>query len=176
LGEAVYAREGCAQCHTQMIRPAQIALDGWIKGAGENQDPRPPTPVRSNVLRDYLGEKYAFLGIQRNGPDLTNAGHRFAVKRDQLHLHLYAPRQLNNWSNAPSHSSLYTVRKAQGQKGSSEALKLEGPFAPPAGFEIVPTDEANAVVDYLLSLKRDALIPGTTVASAPAAGAAPAKK
>ncbi len=164
LGQTVYAREGCVQCHTQMIRPAQIALDAWRHGAGENQDARAPGPVRSNTLRDYLGEPYAFLGVQRNGPDLTNAGYRFTDKRSDLHLHIYAPKVLNDWSNAPAYKHLYEVRQIQGA-GSAKALKLPGKFAPKAGFEVVPTAEAEQLADYILSLKKDFLIPGTAVAS-----------
>ena len=34
-GQLVYAREGCVQCHTQMIRPSFAGiLDGWKKGWG----------------------------------------------------------------------------------------------------------------------------------------------
>jgi cytochrome c oxidase cbb3-type subunit 2 len=41
-------------------------------------------------------------------------------------------------------------------------------------MEIVPTEEAEALVDYLLSLKKDHPIPG--VATAVAAAPAPVKK
>lgn len=163
-GQTVYAREGCVQCHTQMIRPAQIALDAWRQGAGENQDARAPAPVRSNTLRDYLGEPYAYLGVQRNGPDLTNAGYRFAEKRADLHLHIYAPKVLNDWSNAPSYRHLYEVRLIQGT-GSVNALNLTGEYAPKHGYEVIPTAEAEQLADYILSLKKDYLIPGTAVAS-----------
>jgi cytochrome c oxidase cbb3-type subunit 2 len=163
-GSLTYAREGCVQCHTQMIRPAQIALDAWRIGAGENQDTRPPAAVRSNNLRDYLGEPYAYLGVQRNGPDLTNAGYRFSDKRAEVHMHLYAPKALNDWSNAPGYKHLYEIRLIQGA-GSSNALKLAGQFAPKIGYEVVPTSEAEQLVDYILSLKRDYLVPGTAITS-----------
>ena len=55
---------------------------------------------------------------------------------------------------------------------ADKALKLTGKFAPKAGYEIVPTPEAEALVDYLLSLKKDHPIPGAAAAVA----AAPAKK
>jgi cytochrome c oxidase cbb3-type subunit II len=38
-------------------------------------------------------------------------------------------------------------------------LKLEGADAPRPGHEIVPTAEAEALVAYLLSLKRDYALP-----------------
>ncbi len=170
-GRLVYAREGCNQCHTQMIRPPQLALDGWRKGWGEDQEGRPAAPVRSNTLRDYLDEDYAFLGVQRYGPDLANYGWR-APERAVIHQMLYAPRSLHDWSNMPSFKAMYDTRLAQGPV-SDKALKLTGKAAPKAGYEVVPTPEAEALVDYLLSLKKDYPIPG----DAPAvAASAPAKK
>jgi cytochrome c oxidase cbb3-type subunit 2 len=72
----------------------------------------------------------------------------------------------------PALKHLYVVRKAQGPD-SERALKLTGKYAPAAGYEVVPTAEAEALVDYLLSLKKDYPIPGTGAA---VATAAPAKK
>ncbi|HCN79289.1 MAG TPA: hypothetical protein DIT13_19155 [Verrucomicrobiales bacterium] len=166
-GQLVYAREGCAQCHTQMIRPPQIALDGWRKGWGQDQEGRPPEPVRSNELRDYHGEKFAFLGIQRSGPDLANYGWRVA-DRNAVHQKLFAPRSIHDWSTMPPLRHLYTVRLAQGQP-SEKALKLTGKHAPKPGYEVVPTEDAEALVDYLLSLKKDYPIPGRAAAMAAAA-------
>lgn len=167
-GQLVYAREGCVQCHTQMIRPTQLALDGWRKGWGQDQEARPAAPVRANELRDYLGEPYAFLGVQRSGPDLANYGWR-APERGAIHQMLYAPKSVHDWSNMPPFQHLYVERLAQGQT-SAKALKLTGKFAPKDGYEIVPTPEAEALVDYLLSLKKDYPVPGkTAVAATPAA-------
>ncbi|MFO1484284.1 MAG: cbb3-type cytochrome c oxidase subunit II [Verrucomicrobiaceae bacterium] len=170
-GQLVYIREGCNQCHTQMIRPVQLGLDGWYKGWGQDQEGRPAAPVRPTVLRDYLGEKYALLGVQRVGPDLANYGWRAPSAAD-LHQHLYAPRSVQDWSTMPSYHHLYKVQKVQGP-ASERALKLPKKFAPPAGYEVVPTPEADRLVEYLLSLKKDHPIPGQ---SAVAAAPAPAKK
>lgn len=170
-GQLVYAREGCVQCHSQMIRPAQLTMDAWRKGWGQDQEVRPAEAIRANTLRDYLGEPYAFLGAQRIGPDLANVGWRFE-DRQQLHLQLYAPRFGDDWSVMPSFKHLYSVRKQQGQVSKS-ALQLTGKYAPKKGYEVVPSPEAEALVDYLISLKKDYPIPG--VSAAVAASAEPAK-
>lgn len=170
-GSTVYAREGCVQCHSQMIRPAQVSLDAWRKGWGQDQSDRSPEPVRATQMRDYIGEKHAFLGITRMGPDLANAGYRFDA-RTQVHLHLYQPRVVNSWSTMPSYRHLYEVKKIQGPV-SQKALPLAGTaYAPKDGYEVVPTPAAEQLVDYVLSLKRDYPTPG----SKPLAAAAPAKK
>ena len=169
-GQLIYAREGCSQCHSQMIRPPQLALDGWRKGWGQDQEARPAAPVRSNTMLDYLGEPFAFLGVQRYGPDLSNYGWR-APAREVIHQMLYSPRSIHDWSIMPGFKSLYLERKAQGPV-SDKAVKLSGKFAIEAGYEVVPTAEAEALVDYLLSLKKDHPIPGASAAVA----ATPAKK
>ena len=172
-GEKVYAAEGCVQCHSQMIRPASLALDAWRKGWGQDQGGHPADPIRTTELRDYLGEQHSFLGITRNGPDLANAGYRFET-RTQVHLHLYAPRPTveNSWSVMPSYRNLYDVRKIQGQ-GSASALPLAGTkYEPAEGYEVVPTQDAEQLVSYILSLKKDYPVPG----GAKVAAAAPAAK
>jgi cytochrome c oxidase cbb3-type subunit 2 len=170
-GQLVYIREGCVQCHTQMIRPVQLGLDGWYKGWGQDQEARPATAVRSNRPEDYLGEKYALLGVQRIGPDLTNAGWRL-TDRAKVHQHLFNPKSVHDWSTMPNYSHLYKIQKIQGP-ASDRAVKLPRKFALPEGYEAVPTPEAEVLVDYLMSLKRDYPVPGQNapVAAAPAAAA-----
>ena len=166
-GQIVYQREGCTQCHTQMIRPSfNGIMDGWKKGWGSDQSETPRHVVRSSTMRDYLGEPVAPLGVQRNGPDLANFGYR-AKDRASLHVQLYAPQAQDKWSVMPAFRHLYTVRKIQG-KGASNALALPKPFAPKKGFEVVPKTEAEELVNYLLSLKKDAPVPGQVIATADA--------
>ncbi len=164
-GQLVYLREGCTQCHTQMIRPSYDGImDGWKKGWGSDQSATPREVVRASTMRDYIGEPVAPLGVQRNGPDLANYGYR-APERASLHVKLYAPQSQAKWSVMPSFRTLYTVRKIQGKK-SPHALDLPKGFAPKKGFEVVPTPEAEELVNYLLSLKKDSPVPGQVVAEA----------
>lgn len=65
----------------------------------------------------------------------------------------------------PSYRQLYTVQKAQGPK-SELALDLPEGFHPGKGYEVVPTAEAEALVDYLISLKKDYPVPGMAAAVA----------
>ncbi len=172
LGLQVYLREGCVQCHTQMIRPTQFSADGWHKGWGEDQAERPADATRANTMRDYLAEDVAPLGVARVGPDLANAGYRLAaMDRSMIHAMLYAPHSVAIWSNMPSYEHLYKVRKAQGPK-SELALPLSGKFAPAKGYEVVPTPEAEQLVDYLLSLKKAAPLPAAALGTLATAAAA----
>jgi cytochrome c oxidase cbb3-type subunit 2 len=171
LGMQVYIREGCVQCHTQMIRPSQFAADAWHQGWGESQEARPADAIRANTMRDYLAEKVALLGVARVGPDLANAGYRLAGKdRAAIHLQLYLPHAVAGWSNMPAYPHLYVVRKAQGPK-SDLALPLTGKFAPQKGYEVVPTPEAEELVDYLLSLKKATPLPAAALGNLATAAA-----
>ncbi len=143
-GQDVYAANGCVYCHSQQVRPEHAGSDinrGW--------GTRPSRP------RDYIYEKRNTLGTMRTGPDLTNIGQRYsgAAGREWHHRHLYAPQSVAKWSIMPPYRYLYKVQKIKGQP-SANALKLEGKDAPPPGYEVVPTAEAEALVEYLLSLNR----------------------
>ena len=74
----------------------------------------------------------------------------------------------------PAYRFLYEKRRISGES-SANALKLTGRDAPPAGFEIVPSYDAQCLVAYLMSLDQThplKEVKGT--AAAPAASPAPA--
>jgi len=108
---------------------------------------------RGSVWRDYLYDQPVMIGSQRLGPDLANIGVRQPDAAWHL-KHLYAPDQVVKDSTMPPYRHLFEKRRIQ-QAPSPDALQLEGDLAPEAGFEIVPTDDARALVAYLLSLKSD---------------------
>ena len=154
-GERLYDSLGCAYCHTQMVRPTYAGADMW-RGWGGRQE---GGLARETRPEDYWGDTRAMLGYVRIGPDLANVGWRTS-DRAALHQHLYSPRSVNRESVMPGYESLYEVRKVLGQPSAS-AIQLDGKFAPEAGFEVVPTSDAEALVDYLISRKKDAPIPGS---------------
>jgi cytochrome c oxidase cbb3-type subunit 2 len=85
-GRDVYIREGCNNCHSQMIRPfrAETERYGHYSVAGE-------------FVYDY-----PFLwGSKRTGPDLARVGGRYS---DDWHrVHLINPRDLVPESNMPAY-------------------------------------------------------------------------
>src|ERR1051325_6462970 len=92
------------------------------------------------------------------------------------HRHLYAPRSITIDSNMPAFRFLYEKRHIGGQP-SADALQLTGENAPPEGWEIIPTYDAQCLVAYLISLDqshplKEVKTPGG--APAPAPGAPPA--
>ena len=100
------------------------------------------------------------------------------------HRHLYSPRSFSIDSDMPAYRFLYEKRLIAGEP-SAEALKLTGRDAPPAGWEIVPTYDAQCLVAYLMSLDQShplkevksaapaaspAVAPPASPAASPAAG------
>jgi cbb3-type cytochrome oxidase cytochrome c subunit len=126
---------------------------------------------RRSVAADFLFDQPVMLGSQRIGPDLQNFGMRMPAVDLQL-VHLYNPRITVKGSVMPPYPFLFEKRKINGPP-SPEALKLTGEFAPETGYEIVPTDEARALVAYLRSLEASAALFETPM-TAPPAPAAPA--
>lgn len=142
-GAQVYRANGCVYCHSQQIRPEGFGVD-YERGWGP----------RRTVAADYLFDYPVMAGSQRIGPDLANIGLR-QPEIDQLLLRLYNPEITTpegKKSNMPAYPYLFEKRKISG-KPSANALKLTGQFAPEAGFEIVPRQDALALVAYLRSLQ-----------------------
>jgi len=84
-GRDVYIREGCYNCHSQMIRPfrAETERYGHYSVAGE-----------------FVYEHPFLWGSKRTGPDLARVGGRYS---DDWHrVHLNNPRDLVPESNMPA--------------------------------------------------------------------------
>ena len=159
-GAAVYAKEGCAYCHTQMVRPTYLGLDRWRNGwSGRGlmwQGDQPGADIRETRPRDYLGEKFAYLGVNRLASDLSNVGWRILNEAD-YHKLLFNPRSVHFWSKMPSYRHLYTSRELDGPPPSGVIVIREENRL----IQIVPGKEAEALVSYLMSLKKDYKLPGT---------------
>jgi cytochrome c oxidase cbb3-type subunit II len=69
------------------------------------------------------------------------------------HVYLYSPRSINVDSDMPSYRFLYQTRRIT-DAASVDALQLTGSDAPPKGWEVVPTFDAECLVAYLMSLNQ----------------------
>jgi len=135
FGMQVYASEGCAYCHTQVVRPTYAGPDMWRIGWGGREE---GGFARETLPYDYMMETYAPLGYQRIGQDLSNVGHRITT-RELMHRHLLDPKSIDPDSGMPSYRYLYSKS--------------------PYGEGYIPGPKADALVDYLLSLKKDQKVP-----------------
>ena len=85
-GRDIYIREGCSNCHSQMIRPfrAETERYGHYSVAGE-----------------FIYDHPFLWGSKRTGPDLARVGGRYS---DDWHrVHLNNPRDLVTESNMPAY-------------------------------------------------------------------------
>jgi len=148
-GKRVYIREGCMYCHSQQVRPKGFGAD-WERGWGNRQ----------SVPRDYIRSERVLLGTMRTGPDLTNTGDR-AMNEGWHHSHLYDPLITSPGSLMPAYPWLYEIRPIGEDGPAPDAVSVpeDSRLAPPAGYEVIPTAEARALVAYLLSLKLDYELP-----------------
>jgi cytochrome c oxidase cbb3-type subunit II len=109
--------------------------------------------LRHSVAEDFLYDSPVQLGSLRVGPDLANYG-AHPPDANSVLQHLYAPRSVAKDSVMPPFRYLFVTQKI-GDAPSPDALKLPQKISPPAGYEVVPTDDAKKLVAYLLSLHAD---------------------
>jgi cytochrome c oxidase cbb3-type subunit 2 len=147
-GKLVYQDLGCLYCHSQQVRRPGFGADDK-RGWGDRQ----------SVARDYIREGRVLLGTMRTGPDLRNIGAR-QDSRNWHMLHLYDPQITSKGSIMAPFAFLFEKRKIVGQP-SPKALGLPPPYTPERGYEVVPTQRAEALVAYLQNLKDTYAYPET---------------
>jgi cytochrome c oxidase cbb3-type subunit 2 len=137
-GRDVYIREGCYNCHSQMVRPfrAEVERYGHYSVAGE-----------------FVYDRPFQWGSKRTGPDLHRVGGRYS---DEWHrLHLLDPRSVVPESNMPSYRWLArTAANAADIQAKMRALRVVGvPYTDEeiakAGAELTDRTEMDALIAYL---------------------------
>jgi cytochrome c oxidase cbb3-type subunit II len=140
-GRDIYIREGCYNCHSQMIRPLRAETEryGHYSLAGESVYDHP----------------FQF-GSKRTGPDLARVGGRYS---DEWHrAHLVNPRDVVPESNMPAYPWLAEDHVDEGGTGSKmRALRSIG--VPYTDDDIVGAADAvrgktemEALIAYLQGL------------------------
>ncbi len=140
-GRDIYVREGCYNCHSQMIRPfrAETLRYGHYSVAGES-------------VYDHPFQ----WGSKRTGPDLARVGGKYS---DEWHrVHLNNPRDVVPESNMPEYPwlSKNTV-DAAAMPAHMKALRTVGvPYTDEeiakASEDVAGKTEIEAVIAFLQSL------------------------
>ncbi|MDP0489532.1 MAG: hypothetical protein Q7Q71_00610 [Verrucomicrobiota bacterium JB023] len=163
-GAKHYAANGCASCHTQLIRPTyagnEIHRKDWAGQPGDPANGVPDTRRETNPF-DYDGEEFAFIGQTRIGPDLSNVAIRaekaaaeMGISTEQWFLRrLYDPNEFFYETVCPPMTFMF---KEVDAISAVDALPYE---ASEEGMAIVPKSQAESLVGYLLSLRKDEEIP-----------------
>ncbi|OEZ61321.1 cytochrome-c oxidase, cbb3-type subunit II [Duganella sp. HH105] len=140
-GRDIYVREGCYNCHSQMVRPfrAETERYGHYSVAGE-----------------FVYDRPFQWGSKRTGPDLARVGGRYS---DEWHrTHLANPRDVVPESNMPNYPWLAkTSLVPESIVPKMKALKRLGDPYTDAEIAAAPTElkdktEEDALVAYLQGL------------------------
>jgi cytochrome c oxidase cbb3-type subunit 2 len=142
-GRDVYLREGCYNCHSQMIRPfrAETLRYGHYSVAGE-----------------FVYDHPFQWGSKRTGPDLHRVGGKYS---DEWHrIHLNNPRDVVPESNMPAYPWLdKSVVDAASMAGRMKALRMVGvPYTDEeiaqAAADVKDKTDMDALVAYLQAMGR----------------------
>ena len=140
-GRDVYIREGCYNCHSQMIRPfrAETLRYGHYSTAGE-----------------FVYDHPFQWGSKRTGPDLHRVGGKYS---DEWHrIHLEGPRDVVPESNMPAYTwlskSLVDPASVPPRLNAMKRLGVPYTDADIAGSAeaVKGRTEMDAVIAYLQSL------------------------
>ncbi|BDU55077.1 cytochrome-c oxidase, cbb3-type subunit II [Limnohabitans sp. TEGF004] len=140
-GRDIYVREGCYNCHSQMIRPfrAETLRYGHYSVAGES-------------VYDHPFQ----WGSKRTGPDLARVGGKYS---DEWHrVHLNNPRDVVPESNMPEYPWLLkNTVDAAAMPAHMKALRTVGvPYTDEeiakASEDVAGKTEMEAVIAFLQSL------------------------
>jgi cytochrome c oxidase cbb3-type subunit 2 len=89
-GRDIYIREGCNNCHSQMIRPLRAETERY---------------GHYSVAGEFVYDHPFLWGSKRTGPDLARVGNRYS---DDWHrAHMYNPRDVVPQSNMPAYPWLF---------------------------------------------------------------------
>jgi cytochrome c oxidase cbb3-type subunit II len=140
-GRDIYIREGCGNCHSQMVRPfrAETERYGHYSVAGE-----------------FVYDHPFLWGSKRTGPDLHRVGGRYS---DEWHrIHLNNPRDVVPESNMPAYPFL-TIAQLEPEQLPLKMKALRKVGVPYTDEDIAGAAEAvkgkteqQAVIAYLQGL------------------------
>ncbi|MGK5077569.1 cytochrome-c oxidase, cbb3-type subunit II [Janthinobacterium sp. HLX7-2] len=140
-GRDIYVREGCYNCHSQMIRPLRAETERY---------------GHYSVAGEFVYDRPFQWGSKRTGPDLARVGARYS---DEWHrTHLNNPRDVVPESNMPSYPWLAKARLVPDEiMPKMRALRRLGDPYSDAEIAAAPAQlqdktEEDALVAYLQGL------------------------
>lgn len=162
-GRDIYIREGCYNCHSQMIRPFKWETDRF---AGGNYGEIPYSTGGENVY-DHPFQ----WGSKRTGPDLAHES-QIKPSADWHRAHLMNPRDTSPGSVMPAYPWLFQEgngidaeflkKKMKGlnalwrlNQGTEEGLPYPETSFSDVDAQVQGKTEGDALIAYILKLGRD---------------------
>jgi cytochrome c oxidase cbb3-type subunit 2 len=139
-GRDIYIREGCYNCHSQMIRPFRSETERY---------------GHYSVAGEFVYDHPFQWGSKRTGPDLARVGGRYSNEWHRTHL--LNPRDVVPESNMPAYYWLNRPLKDDAIEAKMQALRKVGvPYTDAeiqgAKEQIKDKTELEAVIAYLQGL------------------------
>lgn len=142
-GRDIYQREGCSNCHSQMVRPFRSEVQRYDPKGGEY-----------SKAGEYVYDHPFLWGSKRTGPDLHRLGGKYA---DSWHYrHMLAPSEVSNGSIMPAYPWLFEQQIDKGKTaGIIKAMRTLGvPYE--EGYEGKANDDLDAQAKQIVeSLKKE---------------------
>lgn len=140
-GRDIYIREGCNNCHSQMIRPLRAETERY---------------GHYSVAGEFVYDHPFLWGSKRTGPDLARVGGRYS---DDWHrAHMMDPRSVVPESNMPAYPWLFENELDGANTGSKMAAlrKVGVPYSDEdiegAASSVAGKKEIDALIAYLQQL------------------------
>lgn len=165
-GRDIYIREGCVNCHTQMVRPFRSEVQRYDPKDGEY-----------SKAGEYVYDHPFLWGSKRSGPDLHRVGGKYA---DSWHYrHMLEPSVVSTGSIMPAYGWLFEQKVDKSTTAAKiAAMRTMGvPYEPGyeerantdleaqaakiaeglamEGYETSPDAEIVAIIAYLQRLGKD---------------------
>jgi cytochrome c oxidase cbb3-type subunit 2 len=134
-GRDIYIREGCYNCHSQMVRPFRAEVERYG-----------PYSVAGEFVYDHPFQ----WGSKRTGPDLARVGGRYS---DEWHrVHLLNPRDVVPESNMPAYPWLEKPLDAAILPDKMKALRVVGvPYSDEEIAKATESAQGRSELDALIA-------------------------
>lgn len=140
-GRDIYIREGCSNCHSQLVRPFRSEVERYDPIGGEY-----------SKSGEYVYDHPNLWGSKRTGPDLHRLGGKYS---DKWHYnHMLAPDAVSTGSIMPAYPWLFeqTIDKSQTPLKIKALRTIGVPY--PEGYESIANEDlekqASRMADDLL--------------------------
>lgn len=139
-GRDIYIREGCVNCHSQLVRPFRSEVERYDPQGGEY-----------SKSGEYVYDHPFLWGSKRTGPDLHRVGGKYS---DLWHYnHMLAPDAVSSGSTMPAYPWLFenTIDKGTTAAKIRALRKIGVPYE--EGYENTANDDlqrqANSIAENL---------------------------
>lgn len=152
-GRDIYMREGCNNCHSQMVRTLASDIERYGNGGANSKS------------GEFVYDRPHLWGSRRTGPDLARVGLKYPDPKGMWHRkHMENPQSVVPASNMPSYAFLNKPLDTSYSERKMKLLKF--PYTQADLDELKGKTEMDAIIAYMRKLGTDIPVVKAAVASA----------